>query len=414
MKKVLLFLCFIIFFFVFLSCTPEDESSSADDDMNSETADDIDEKNDTYGSEEDTGEDTDKDVADTDDSDSENGIQNDDMETDDEDLPDQTDKLDDVENLQAEDTPNSIALSWKNPEMEGFENVVVVLKMDEFSQSPDDGDLLYEDSGENFHLDDVDVGYGYFFTVYACYGDKGCSDGVTVYAQPCYEQLDVVFSMDVSTSMDFILDDLESELGLVWDFIEDTFSEKPKPGLTVFVDDVMVTNNAEPFETQEMLKKEFSDWADHTSTNKQTQSDAINTDWPENSLDSIAFSARDFNWRDSSETLRIIIHSTDDTFYEHPDKFSSGIEVEYTYDGVLSLLKEKNIRVLAFAAVVGGRTGNINVEAGFFTDYEDNPSIPEATGGEVHLINDVEDGKLHVYEAVNSFIKGVMCEAYDQ
>ncbi len=39
MRKVLLFLCFIIFFFVFLSCTPEDESSSAD------------EKNDTYDSE---------------------------------------------------------------------------------------------------------------------------------------------------------------------------------------------------------------------------------------------------------------------------------------------------------------------------------------------------------------------------
>lgn len=404
----------MIFFFVFLSCTPEDEGSSVGDDINSETADDISEKNDEYSSKYDNGENTDKDISDADDSQSKNDIHDNDMESNDEDLPDQKNKLDGVDDLQTVDSPNSIALSWKNPEMDGFENVVVVLKTDEFSQNPDDGDTLYEDSEENFTFNDVNVGYGYFFTVYACYGDKGCSDGASVYVQPCYEQLDVVFSVDVSTSMDFILEDLENELGFVWDFIENTFSEKPKLGLTVFVDDAMVANDGEPLETQEMLKKEFSDWADHTSTNKQTQSDSINTDWPENSLDSIAFSARDFNWRDSSETLRVIIHSTDDTFYEHPGDFKSGIEVEYTYDNVLSLLQEKNIRVLAFAAIMGGRTGNANVEAGFFTDYQGKLSIPEATGGKVYLINDIKEGKLHVYEVVNSFIKNVMCEAYEK
>ncbi len=323
-------------------------------------------------------------------------------------------ELESISDLIVTDTTDSISLSWKNPEADGFQQTVIVQRLDRYAEHRYDGDVIYEENGESHTLTDVEIGETYFFTVFACYGPSGCSEGVNGYAQPCYSQLDVVFSMDVSTSMDFILEDLENELGLVWDFIQNTFSEEPRLGLTVFVDDVTVTNNGEPFETQAELQSEFNKWRLHTSTNRQTQSNASNTDWPENSLDSIAFSARDFNWRDSKETLRIIVHSTDDTFYEYPDSFSSGIAVEYTYDETIELLVNEKIRVAAFAAKLGGRFGNVNVEPGFFTDYNGKPSIPEATGGEVYLINDVENGTLHVYQVINDFIKNVMCQSYDQ
>ncbi len=400
-----IFLFFVISFFLVFSCAVEE-----DDPFNGESNDDPVSVNDDENVEQDdaadetTDETTDEEVVDVPDDDT--GEQPDEIP--------QGEKLDDVTGFYADATAESITLNWSNPEMEGFQYVVLVKRMDRYAENREDGEIIYQGGEEGHFIDDVEIGDTYFFTIFACYGSRGCSKGVNAYAEPCYTQLDVVFSMDVSTTMGFILQDLENEIGLVWDFIQGTFSEKPRMGLTVFVDDVTVTNEGEPFDSRDLLKAEFNKWYQHTSTNKQTQSNLNNGDWPENSLDSIAFSARDFNWRDAGKTLRVIIHATDDTFYEHPDKFSNGIQVEYTYDGTIDLLVQENIRVAAFAAKLGGRLGNIDVKPGFFTDYNGKPSIPEATGGEVYFIEDVKNGHLNVYQAVNDFIENAMCKSYGQ
>jgi hypothetical protein len=410
--KRFVFLAMLIFCIGFVSCVVEDDDSSNqfDDSDNgksgSDTNDLPDEENRLPDNNEETNDDSEIDQPD----DSVDTI--DDFDDEPDDIIDE--KLQEVSALFAEDTVDAINLSWKNPEMEGFQYVVVSMRMDQYPLDKDDGTVIYQDSGESVTVENAELGETYFFTVFACYGSRGCSEGVKVYAQPCYHHLDIVFSMDVSTTMGFILADLENEIGLVWEFVEENFSEAPRVGLTVFVDDVTVTNDGEAFESQAALKSEFNKWYNHTSTNKQTQSGLSNGDWPENSLDSMAYSARDFDWRDSSDTLRIIIHATDDTFYEYPEKFSNGIAVEYTYDETVDLLVQEKIRVAAFAALLGGKFGNTNVEPGFSSDYNGKESIPDATGGEVYSIKDVKDGNVHMYQAVNDFIENAMCKSYDQ
>ena len=322
--------------------------------------------------------------------------------------------LEGVSGLSVNATINSIDLTWTNPTMEGFENVIIVLNDSQSPQSTTDGTEVYDGTDETYSETVVEAGKNYYYAVFACYGDLGCSEPAYTYAQPCYTQLDVVFSIDVSTTMSDILSDLENEIGLVWDFVADNFpDETPHFGLSVFVDDYLLTNSGQPFASVLDIKTEFNNWYTHTSSNEQTQSTASNYDWPENSLDALAVSATDFNWRDSAETLRIIIHATDDTFLEKPDKFDSNITVEHTYDETVALLVQEKIRVGAFAAKIGGRLDNIDVEPGFFTDYNGKPSISEATGGEVYFIEDVKDGTIHMYDSVNTFIENVMCRSYD-
>jgi len=322
--------------------------------------------------------------------------------------------LEGVSGLTVTDTIDSITLSWTNPVAEGLESIVIRLDSIQYPQSVNDGTEVYNGIAETYLESTVKAGEKYYYSVFACYGNQGCSDPAYVSAQPCYSQLDVVFVMDVSTTMSNILSELEGEIGLVWDFVAGKFpDETPHFGLTVFVDDVLMTNSGQPFGAVGDIKTEFNKWYTHTSTNEQTQSTASNLDWPENSLDALAVSATDFNWRNSAETLRIVIHATDDTFLEKPDKFDSNIAAEHTYDETVALLVQEKVRVGAFAAKIGGSTGTTNVEPGFFTDYNSRPSIPEATGGEVYFIEDVKDGTIHMYDSVNTFIENVMCRSYD-
>ena len=406
MRKVI-FLFLLIFCVGFISCTIEDDdpvNGSDDSDVSGgDESVDLPDGDSTGQADDDNGSKPD-DVADVPDEDS--NVPDDDAGP--------NKNLQDVSNAFASNTVDTITLNWKNPEMEGFQYVVITHRMDRYPENKDDGTVIYQGSDETKEMKSVQMGEPYFFTIYSCYGAQGCSKGVNIYTIPCYNHLDIVFSMDVSTTMGFILADLENEIGLVWEFVEGKFSAPPRIGLTVFVDDVTVTNGGEAFDSQAALKSEFNKWYKHTLTNKQTQSSLNNGDWPENSLDSLAYSARDFKWRDPSDTLRIIIHATDDTFYEYSKKFSNGIAVEYTYDGTVELLVQERIRVAAFAAKLGGFTGNANVEPGFFTSYNGKPSIPDATGGDVYLINDVKDGKIHLYQSVNDFIENAMCKSYGQ
>jgi len=359
---------------------------------------------------------TDSEVEDNEVEDKEAADNTSDSEITDEEEPSDDDqvKLEGVIGLSADSSIDSIDLIWKNPTMEGFEKVVVVLDNDAYAQTPVDGTEVYSGTDETYSETTVEAGKNYFYSVFACYGDLGCSDPSYVSAQPCYSQLDVVFVMDVSTTMRDILADLENEIGLVWDFVEGKFpDETPHFGLSVFVDDYLLTNSGQPFSTVQEIKTEFNNWYTHTSTNEQTQSTASNMDWPENSLDALAVSATDFNWRDSDKTLRIVIHATDDTFLEKPNKFDSDIAVEHTYDETVALLVQEKVRVGAFAAKIGGFSQDVDVEPGFFTDYNSKPSIPQATGGEVYFIEDVKDGTIHMYDSVNTFIENVMCRGYD-
>ncbi len=406
MKKLTMFL---IPLFLMLSCSVSDEDIATDDinghDDNSLSSDEADE----------SGTETDNEIELPDDSAVDDFQNQDQNQIPDEEQPDEEQgiTLQEVQQLYSVDKIDSIDMFWKSPTMSGFEKTVIVRKTGDYPADINDGTTIYEAIGENYSDADVKAGTEYFYRVFACYGELGCSKGIFLLGKPCFSQLDIVFVMDVSTTMKDMLANLENEIGQVWEFTEKNFSGDATFGLTVFVDDVTVTNEGKPFDSVDAIKAEFNKWYKFTSTNKQTQSLDANGDWPENSLDGLALAAKNYQWRNMEETLRLVILATDDTFYESPAKFSSNIAVQHTYDETVTLLVDGKMRVGAFAAKKGGYTGNTDVQPGFFTDYNGKPSIPVATGGEVYLIDDVNAGTLHIYEAVNSFIENTMCKTYD-
>jgi len=226
----------------------------------------------------------------------------------------------------------------------------------------------------------------------------------------CYDSIDIVFVLDVSTTMSYILSTLEAEIGAVWSAAA-AIDDDPHFGLVVFVDDVLVANDGGSYATVEAIQADFNTWYSHTATNRQTQSTASNGDWPENTLDALHAAATDFAWRDPTTTLRVIIHATDDTFLERPARFSSGIEALHTYAETVAALQEREIRVASFAARIGGPLSNQDVTPGFSAPYGGQTAIPEATSGEVFDIDEV-GGTVSLADAINGFVLDEICEAY--
>jgi len=233
-------------------------------------------------------------------------------------------------------------------------------------------------------------------------------------SEDCYEHIDIVFVLDVSTSMDGMLQELEADIAEVWDAANDLteLDDDTHFGLVVFVDDFLVVNDgASIYAGADGLQTDFNYWYTHTSSNQQTQSTAQNIDWPENTLDALNAAADGFNWRDQETTLRVIIHATDDTFLENPNSFSSGVQVLSTYAGTVANLQDKTIRVASFAAHLGGSSGNVDVEPGFFADYAGQSPIPDATSGNVFEIGNVGT-TLSLADAINEFVAEEFCSDY--
>jgi hypothetical protein len=225
----------------------------------------------------------------------------------------------------------------------------------------------------------------------------------------CYENLDIVFVLDVSTTMGFILQTLENQIGDVWTKAME-IDDEPHFGLVVFVDDVTVAG-AQPYPDVASIQADFHQWYTHTSSNEQTTTTKSNVDFPENSLDALHAAAGGFDWRDHHNTLRVIIHATDDTFREPPATFSGAIPAAHGYDETVDALQEAFIRVASFAAYKGGPVGNADVSLGFLADYEGKPSIPEATDGQAFDLEQVGKGTSLV-DAINDFVLDEICTEY--
>jgi hypothetical protein len=241
--------------------------------------------------------------------------------------------------------------------------------------------------------------------------DEIASDSWTGTSTDCYQNIDIVFVLDVSTSMGYILDTLRKEIGKVWNAAA-AISTEPHFGLVVFVDDTTMTNSGQTYTQVSGIQAKFKQWYDHTSTNEQTQSAAGNSDWPENTLDGLYSAASDFAWRDLSDTLHVVIHATDDTFREKPDSFTSGLLANHTYAETVALLQSKEIRVASFAAHIGGEDGATNVAAGFYGPWKGQTAIPAATSGQVYNIDDV-GGSISLVDAINGFVLQELCEDYN-
>lgn len=237
----------------------------------------------------------------------------------------------------------------------------------------------------------------------------------------CSEPLDVVFVIDVSTSMNDEVDSIRRGIDSIWAAAQ-ALTTNTQLGLVVFVDDAVAVNDCAPFATVDALQSELMRWQEFTSTNEQPGGGASsNTDCPENSLDALHLAATSCPWRPGA--TRVLIHVTDDTFEERPAVLSEdpifgggGIMVQRTYAETVSALVSQEIRVGAFAAPGAGEPcgagSSPNVGRGFHEPYMGMDAIPVATGARAWSIRDVRAGTLDMATAINELLEDEYCTLF--
>jgi hypothetical protein len=239
-------------------------------------------------------------------------------------------------------------------------------------------------------------------------GGGGASGG----SAGCNQAIDIVFSMDVSTSMGAFLNKLATEMAAVDQAVKAlNLNVEPHYGLVVFVDDTLFANSSQPYADVKTLETDFKSWASFTASNNQTSGGNQNTTWPENSLDSLYRAAKEFAWRPKESTLRLVIHTTDDTFVQGPTTHN-GVQILNNYPGTVKALQDQQVRVFAFASKLGGPFETDDVSAGWFGAVAGSASIPDATGGGVFQLDDVMSGTVSLSSAIPAAVKDTQCKPY--
>jgi hypothetical protein len=228
----------------------------------------------------------------------------------------------------------------------------------------------------------------------------------------CMQDVDVVFVMDVSTTMGPFLGKLEQEILVVDQALAALdLPHEPHYGLVVFVDDVLLVDAGAPYTDVAQLQADFATWNAFTSSNQQVGGGNSNFTWPENSLDALFLAAKGFQWRPPVETLRLIIHTTDDTFWDGPTT-GNGVAIQHGYHETILALQQEQVRDFSFAAHIGGSCECEDVSPGWFGPYLGMESIPKATHGGVFDIDLVLADQLSLSQAINDAIIETMCDPY--
>lgn len=260
----------------------------------------------------------------------------------------------------------------------------------------------------------------------------------------CANVVDVVFVLDVSSSMDFVLDTLDAQIDQVV-----TASNALAPdahfGLIPFVDNYAIDATG-PLEAGKVhtaaptLKAAFQyDKKTYTTPNRnpgdgpsgpQTQ----NPICEENALDALHAAATEFPWRPNA--TRVVILVTDDTFLERPDNYGDrdgdgltnktdypkegNYPAKWTVPETVAALKSSQVRVFSFTRLkapgaldlgkcgTGRRLAWSAVSDGWTTPYKTNAPIPTQTAGKNFDLDQVKGGKL----SLTATIKQVVVDSY--
>lgn len=255
----------------------------------------------------------------------------------------------------------------------------------------------------------------------------------------CNQDVDIVFSLDVSGSMTPSLMKLADEVGKVDEALKTkNLPSPPHYGLVIFADDVMLMQAGAPYADVNALKAEVINQANITSgnTGRQIDPNGLNFTWPEDSLDAL-FAATQFKWRPADKTLRIVFHITDASFWDGTAP-SSGADAEqqimgletamsmHRYMEVIDALRAQRIWVNTFAAKTGGppdgmtappshgtfRGISVDVGKGYFEPYMGQKSIPDSTGGTAWDLDEVYDGKISLGTPIQMSIEARQCVEY--
>lgn len=273
-------------------------------------------------------------------------------------------------------------------------------------------------------------------------GAIGGDGGVGGIITNCNQDVDVVFSLDVSGSMIPPLTTLQAEVDMVDAALQGkNLPSAPHYGLVIFVDDALAMNGGAPYSDIAAFKAAVTNEINTTNVNPARQAGpggAANFDWPENSLDALYVAATQFQWRPADTTLRMVIHLTDASFRDltnvssaagDPMMLETGagtITSVHSYDETIAVLRDNRIWVNTFAAKTGGPPGfplsppshgafrgvNVNVGIGFFEPYDGRNSIAVSTGGLAWDIDEVFDGVISLATPINDAIENRQCVEY--
>jgi hypothetical protein len=261
----------------------------------------------------------------------------------------------------------------------------------------------------------------------------------------CQEVIDLVFVLDLSSSMLAVLDELKQDIDRVVN-ASNALKQNSHFGLVTFVDNVKVDDSG-PKEGGKVhiagstLQSAFDRYIRTYTNHNRNPGDGPNgptTQNPiceENSLDALYEAADKFPWRNGS--TRVVILATDDTFLERVDNYGDRDgdgktdktdfprEGDYpatrTMDETVALLKQKKIRVFSFTRLLppgpldplrcgtGRRLPWSAVAGGWSIPYKGKKPIPEDTGGKNFDLVQVLNAQLALTETINNVVLESRC-----
>jgi hypothetical protein len=267
--------------------------------------------------------------------------------------------------------------------------------------------------------------------------------GTTPDAGECKEVIDVVFVLDTSSSMDFVLTKLDAQIADVV-VASNMIAADTHFGLIAFQDNYALDKTG-PLEngvvhtSAQSLQAAFKNYRDKYTAYNRNPGDGLtgatmqNPICEENSLDSLYAAASEFPWR--ANATRIVILATDDTFLEAPDNYgdrdgdhdttstdfpSEGdYPAAHTMPETVNALRAGKIRVFSFSRITqpaffercgtGRRFPWTAITDGWTTPYNGNAPIPMQTDGGNYNLDQVKSGSLSLSATINEVVLDSHC-----
>ena len=268
-------------------------------------------------------------------------------------------------------------------------------------------------------------------------------DGTTVDAGVCEDVIDVVFVLDTSSSMGFVLSQLEAQISDVVN-ASNSVAANAHFGLIVFQDNHFVDNTG-PLDGGKVhtaaasLQTAFRNYRTNFTNADRNPGDGLtgpttqNPICEENSLDALYAATADFPWR--ANATRVIILATDDTFLERPDNYGDrdhdGLtnKTDFPREGnypaartlteTVTALRDGRMRVFSFSRITqpnllercgtGRRFPWADITDGWTTPYGSQPPIPTQTDGGNFDLDKVKNGTLSLSATINQVVLESFC-----
>jgi hypothetical protein len=259
----------------------------------------------------------------------------------------------------------------------------------------------------------------------------------------CEEVVDLVFVLDTSSSMGFVLSELEAQIGSVVS-AANGLAPDAHFGLVVFQDDVWIDatgplSGGVVHTSASALQSAFYYYRDTFTRWDRNPGDGPggptrqNPICEENALDALHLAADRFPWRDNA--TRVIILATDDTFLERPDNYGDrdgdgatnrtdfpregDYPAAHTLAETLARLRAERIRVFSFTRLaepgIFDRCGTPRrfswsaIRWGWSAPYQGQAPIPEQTDATNFDIDRVQDGSLNLAQTINEVVLESYC-----